>query len=62
MDRLARLEARDAEAAIERLARRIVENAVALDVRRVASDLRDLVAETRHARLGRSTPPHAEKR
>lgn len=54
MDHLARLEARDAEAAIQRLAHRIAANPAALDVRRVAADLRALVEETRHARLGRA--------
>lgn len=51
MGRLALLETRDAEAAIERLARRIVENPAALDLRRVEADLRRLVEETRHAHL-----------
>lgn len=54
MDHLARLESRDADAAIERLAHRLCGNPAALDVRRVAADLRRLVEETRHARLGRA--------
>lgn len=54
MGRLALLESRDAEAALERLARRIVENPASLDVRWVATALRDLVEETRHARLRRA--------
>lgn len=55
MGALARLEAEDAEAAIQAVSRAIVSNPAALDVRRVAAQLRALVEQARHAPSRRQT-------